>query len=340
MNKFNGMTEFERRGLTPPQAPELPNSVADAYNVARAGERTPRSEQMADAQMQHQRAMDLARLDPASRERVARIQGDTNLKTGVMDLYGKLSGYATTANTEKARIGAVTGEAAATRQDAQNKVSPFIMPEPLVTDSTDPDVVADVVKRNQAAQDAAYAGMKTYQDWRAKQILAGQSPDWATFYQAYPDLALRYAPPEHKNQLGASRPYAEGGPVDAAPPPDPEQALVGAYQDYAAQAQQMNLPVVPFEVFSEMQGGAMQSVQGYAQGGSVAGKLVVDTDPNAPTDSIPAVVDESQPAKLNSGEFVFPTDVAAFFGTQRLNKMIEQARSGQEPTGAMAEARQ
>jgi hypothetical protein len=52
------------------------------------------------------------------------------------------------------------------------------------------------------------------------------------------------------------------------------------------------------------------------------------------------VVDESQPAKLNSGEFVFPTDVAAFFGTQRLNKMIEQARSGQEPTGAMAEARQ
>ena len=55
----------------------------------------------------------------------------------------------------------------------------------------------------------------------------------------------------------------------------------------------------------------------------------MDTDPNAPTDSIPAMVDEAMPAKLDSGEFVIPKDVVQFFGTDKLNKLIAQARQGQ-----------
>lgn len=90
-----------------------------------------------------------------------------------------------------------------------------------------------------------------------------------------------------------------------------------------------------------------QSPLDFAQGGPVPGaldraqqapssspKYVVDPDPNAPVDSIPAVIDDQQPARLNSGEFVFPTDVVQFYGLDRLNKMIAAARRGQEMQGA------
>ena len=72
----------------------------------------------------------------------------------------------------------------------------------------------------------------------------------------------------------------------------------------------------------------------FANGGEVpdprdvGGRMVMDTDPNAPTDSIPAMVDEAMPAKLDSGEFVIPKDVVQFFGTDKLNKLIAQARQG------------
>jgi len=155
--------------------------------------------------------------------------------------------------------------------------------------------------------------------------------------------------------------YAEGGvvqpPVYGAPPTD-ERALEAAngYRDYAIRAESMGLPVVPFEQFSAMQAGALQGQPtGYAQGGMIepeddefgmpmpesalggaqgqGGKFVTDMNPNAPTDSVPAVVDDAQPAKLNSGEFVLPTDVVQFFGLDRLNRMIAQARksSGETP---------
>ena len=85
---------------------------------------------------------------------------------------------------------------------------------------------------------------------------------------------------------------------------------------------------------------------GFARGGPVPGaledaqqapsepKFVLDPDPDAPVDSIPAVIDDHQPARLNSGEFVFPTDVVQFYGLDRLNKMIAAARKGQEMQGA------
>ena len=87
----------------------------------------------------------------------------------------------------------------------------------------------------------------------------------------------------------------------------------------------------------------MQPPVGMAGGGAVpaAGKMVIDTDPNARTDSIPAMIDGEQPAALNSGEFVFPTDVTNYYGTKMLGGMIEKARqgaNGSKPSGRSAEA--
>jgi hypothetical protein len=64
-----------------------------------------------------------------------------------------------------------------------------------------------------------------------------------------------------------------------------------------------------------------------AKGGGVpvGGKMVVDPNPNAPTDSIPAMIDGKRPAALDSGEFVIPRHAVAFHGVDKLNKLIAQA---------------
>jgi hypothetical protein len=142
--------------------------------------------------------------------------------------------------------------------------------------------------------------------------------------------------------------YAEGGVVQGAmygQVPQAAQAMpeVLEYRDYAMGAKQLGLPAIPFEQFTMLRAQARQVPQmhqpmramGFANGGEipapndVSGKMVIDTDPNAPTDSIPAVVDGQMPAALDSGEFVIPKDVVAFFGTDKLNKMIAQARKGE-----------
>lgn len=166
--------------------------------------------------------------------------------------------------------------------------------------------------------------------------------------------------------------YAEGGVVQppvygGAPTNERALSAVNSYREYAVRANSMGLPVVPFEQFTAMQSGALQGQPtGYARGGMVepegdefgmpmqgepegdeygmpqsalggaqgqGGKFVMDMNPNAPTDSVPATVDGAQPARLNSGEFVLPTDVVQFFGLDRLNRMIAQARksSGEAP---------
>jgi len=143
--------------------------------------------------------------------------------------------------------------------------------------------------------------------------------------------------------------YAQGGMVGGAgygQTPQAENVLpeINEYREYAMGAKSLGVPAVPFEQFLTMRAGAKQTAgaeqsQGamaFAAGGEVpdprdvSGRMVMDTDPNAPTDSIPAVVDEQMPAKLDSGEFVIPTDVVQFFGTDKLNKMIAQARQGQQ----------
>lgn len=159
--------------------------------------------------------------------------------------------------------------------------------------------------------------------------------------------------------------YANGGIVRGiGDTPRAAQVLpeVNEYRDYADGARAMGLPTIPFEQFVTLRAGARQVAQapgptqpmtamGFAAGGvvpeaeemmehrggmhsdmmepnDVSGKMIVDLNPNAPTDSIPAVVDGAMPARLDSGEFVIPKDVVAFFGTKHLDQMIAAARKG------------
>ena len=62
-----------------------------------------------------------------------------------------------------------------------------------------------------------------------------------------------------------------------------------------------------------------------ASGATVVDPMLGD---QAPTDSIPAVVDGQAPVNLDSGEFVIPKDVVMYFGTEKLQKMIDKARQG------------
>ena len=116
----------------------------------------------------------------------------------------------------------------------------------------------------------------------------------------------------------------------------PSQADIANYQRYSAKAQEMGLGSIAFDEYISMKGGT----ENFAEGGVVpdspdaAGKMLVDPNPQAGIDSIPAVIDGNRPAKMNSGEFVIPTDVVLFYGTDKLTKMIEKARVTGEPENA------
>lgn len=191
----------------------------------------------------------------------------------------------------------------------------------------------------------------------AAQALAAAQQDGLNMQQILSDPRLREAyvtvygaprfmggglVPDYDSAMG----YAQGGMVRGAGYGQTPQAAavlpeINEYRDYAMGAKSLGLPAVPFEQFLTLRQGAKQvaaapqGAMAFANGGEipdprdVSGRMVMDTDPNAPTDSIPAMVDESMPAKLDSGEFVFPKDVVQFFGTDKLNKMIAQARQGQ-----------
>lgn len=193
----------------------------------------------------------------------------------------------------------------------------------------------------------------------AAQALAAAQQDGLTQQQIMSDPRLReayvtvYGPPRFAGgglvpDYDSAMGYAQGGMVRGAGYGQTPQAAavlpeVNEYREYAMGAKSLGLPAVPFEQFLTLRQGAKQVAAAQPQGGAMAfanggevpdprdvgGRMVMDTDPNAPTDSIPAMVDESMPAKLDSGEFVIPKDVVQFFGTDKLNKMIAQARQGQ-----------
>jgi len=143
--------------------------------------------------------------------------------------------------------------------------------------------------------------------------------------------------------------FAEGGLVT--PPPEP--SMIQSYQQYIEMARKMGLPPIGFEQYAQLQAQAqpMQAqnqpaapelqpnaqssmgIMGFAEGGvipeigpQVDGKVVIDPDPNAPTDSIPAIIDGQHPAALDSGEMVIPKDVVMYYGVQKLQQMISKAR--------------
>lgn len=191
-----------------------------------------------------------------------------------------------------------------------------------------------------ATDPSAPAAVREDAERRLMVMLNGEPPP----VQARADGGMVYGPQDFDSAIG----YAQGGMVRGAgygQTPDAAAVLpeVNEYREYAMGAQKLGLPAVPFEQFLTLRAGAQQvgnaaqapqGAMGFANGGQVpdprdvSGRMVMDADPNAPTDSIPAMVDETMPAKLDSGEFVIPADVVQFFGTDKLNKMIAAARQG------------
>jgi hypothetical protein len=97
------------------------------------------------------------------------------------------------------------------------------------------------------------------------------------------------------------------------------------------------VPHIPSMLLAGLAGGGLMALASslynndqpkrYAKGGEVSGRYVIDTDPNAETDSIPALVDGVQPARLDSGEFVIPEDVTQKLTPAFFEALIQAVRS-------------
>jgi hypothetical protein len=72
----------------------------------------------------------------------------------------------------------------------------------------------------------------------------------------------------------------------------------------------------------------LAGVDGYAEGGAikVSGKQVIGPG-TSKSDSIPAIIDGTRPAALSTGEYVMPVAAVRHYGIDKLNKMVEAARS-------------
>ena len=109
--------------------------------------------------------------------------------------------------------------------------------------------------------------------------------------------------------------------------------MMEAYEAYVQSAEQMGLPPIPFEEFVGMLTDQMAMGEGDPMMGGdpdVSGQMVVDPDPNAPQDSIPATIDGQHPARLDSGEFVIPANAVMFHGIDKLKKLIAQAEQAEQ----------
>lgn len=196
-----------------------------------------------------------------------------------------------------------------------------------------------------AAQIAQAQGMLSYKSIIGKPGFSTPQDIFAAAQQAKADGTLVDGKYDPDSLLAifdvANIGYADGGVVQQSAPVyggAPQVQRVNpaaiAYRDYATNAMAAGLPTVPFAQFAQLYSGAMQGPsQGYADGGavSVAGREVIDPNPNAPTDSIPAVIDGTAPAALDSGEFVIPKDVVRYYGTKFFNGLIQKA---EQPDGA------
>ena len=109
--------------------------------------------------------------------------------------------------------------------------------------------------------------------------------------------------------------------------------LEAEYAEYVQGAEEMGLPPMPFEEYLQLaqQTPEGEDMMGGMGGGDphVGGKMVVDPDPNAPTDSIPAMIDGEHPAALDSGEFVIPKHAVLFHGIDKLKKLIAQSEAAE-----------
>jgi hypothetical protein len=135
----------------------------------------------------------------------------------------------------------------------------------------------------------------------------------------------RYDPLENRYEGGGVYGMADGGEV-----PLPEE-LLGTPEDALLGGMGSGPP--PDAMGDEGSVEEIDELMQMLSGGDpmdASGEMVVDPmmGDQAPTDSIPAMVDGQAPVNLDSGEFVIPKDVVMYFGTEKLQKMIDKARQG------------
>lgn len=275
-------------------------------------------------------ALELARLRGEYGLRDTALQGQNQLG------YAQLQGQNQLANTR------LQGEnqLASTRLQGANQLASTALTNQGARDRVQ---FAYDLENSESAQQQNLANW--YADAQADLLAKDYTEDdpaWVALDRIYADrlsaLQARFQPaPEDR--------YAEGGLVrgagyGGAPAAPAVLDEINRYRQYAVGAKSLGLPVISLEEFLNVGDGgrSMQQPTGalaFANGGlvpedgdprSVGGKVVVDPDPQAPIDSIPAVIDGQRPAKLDSGEFVIPADVVMHFGTDKLNKMIDAAR--------------
>lgn len=78
----------------------------------------------------------------------------------------------------------------------------------------------------------------------------------------------------------------------------------------------------------------LQQRQGarFAQGGEVGpdeeyvGGAMLEGPGHGKSDSIPAMIDGTQPARLSKGEFILPKDIVEYYGTKHIDMLVEKAR--------------
>jgi hypothetical protein len=152
----------------------------------------------------------------------------------------------------------------------------------------------------------------------------GLVPGYADGGMIEDDVMLGLAGP----QMGAVQSAGMGGMGGMGMDP-----LEAEYAEYVQGAEEMGLPPMPFEEYVQLaqQTPEGEDMMGGMGGGDphVGGKMVIDPDPNAPTDSIPAMIDGEHPAALDSGEFVIPRHAVLFHGIDKLKKLIAQSEAAE-----------
>jgi hypothetical protein len=135
-------------------------------------------------------------------------------------------------------------------------------------------------------------------------------------------------------------PFADGGDVAPGYPAYVKAAGKDALspQQYA----QIAGAIISQRQQSQLAARAAGQTQLYANGGMVTdetsgampmmggmqdvGGAMVDGPGTGKSDSIPAMIDGAQPARLSKGEFVIPRHVVDYFGTKHFDQLIEKAR--------------
>jgi hypothetical protein len=157
-----------------------------------------------------------------------------------------------------------------------------------------------------------------------KMAAGGYVPGYADGGMIEDDVMLGLAGP----QMGAVQSASMGGMGGMGMDP-----LEAEYAEYVQGAEEMGLPPMPFEEYVQLaqQTPEGEDMMGGMGGGDphVGGKMVIDPDPNAPTDSIPAMIDGEHPAALDSGEFVIPRHAVLFHGIDKLKKLIAQSEAAE-----------